>query len=740
MTSVSTPTSPPVEAQLLDALRRTWGYDSFLPLQARAMAASMSGCDSVVVLPTGGGKSLCFQAPAVCREGLALVVSPLISLMKDQVDALRACGVPAAAINSTLTSAERRQIAEQIRRGELKLVYVAPERLLAERTLDFFRHTPLSLIAIDEAHCISQWGHDFRPEYRGLRVLKQMFPDVGVHAYTATASEQVQRDIAEQLGLANPQMLIGSFDRPNLVFRVRRPTNRFAEVCQLVRNRQGDAGIVYCISRKEVDKTAAALAELGFRALPYHAGLGDEERHRNQDAFLEERCDVVVATVAFGMGIDKSNVRYVIHAGMPKSLEHYVQESGRAGRDGLEADCHLLYSGRDAMVWRGLIEKGEQAAASGALESLAAMERFCGGVMCRHRALVEHFGQELDRDNCGACDVCLAELDLADEPVVLAQKILSCVVRLDQRFGADYTSKVLAGSAEARILELGHDRLSTYGLLSDHGAAAIRQWIEQLASQGYLVKAGEYNLLELTDAGRLLLKGEGLPQLLKPAKSGREPRPRGGGQADSWEGVDRGLFEELRKLRTQLAAARGVPPYVVFGDAALRDMARQRPSTLGAFLDVRGVGEHKREEYGSQFVEAIISYCTTHDVLLDANSPRASGSPPPRGEGLGEGGRDALTASNIAAFGHFRRGESIEEVMQQMSRARSTVAGYLQAFLRHEGVTDPSPWVAAETARRIEAALEAVGPGPLKPVYEHLGGDVSYDEIRIVGTCLANRG
>jgi len=739
MPQTQTSPPPPVEAQLLEAMRRYWGYDAFLPLQARAMASAMSDRDSVVVLPTGGGKSLCFQAPAVCRDGLALVVSPLISLMKDQVDALRACGVPAAAINSTLTAGERRVVAEQMRRGELKLVYVAPERLLAERTLEFLKQQQLSLIAIDEAHCISQWGHDFRPEYRGLRILKEALPGVGVHAYTATASEVVQRDIAEQLGLVNPQMLVGSFDRANLVFRIRRSSNRFGEICQLVEQHRGEAGIVYCISRKEVDKTAEALTALGYRAAPYHAGLTDDERHRNQDAFLEERADIVVATVAFGMGIDKPNVRYVIHAGMPKSLEHYVQESGRAGRDGLEADCLLLYSGRDAVVWRGLIEKGDQAAAPGALESLEAMSRFCGSVVCRHRSIVEYFGQELDKENCGACDVCLGELNLVDDAVVLSQKILSCVMRLDQRFGADYTAKVLAGSSEQRIIELGHDQLSTYGLLSDHRLTAIREWIEQLVAQGYVGKVGEYNTLELTETGRKLLKGEGEPRLLQAAEAAGEGRARDASNGDSWEGVDRGLFERLRLLRTSLAAERGVPPYVVFGDASLRDMARRRPSSQEAFLSVRGVGEHKRQEYGEVFVETIVDYCTANDVPLDVLRSRPLGR-----EGVGEGSRSrkapsALNASTIAAFPHFRRGASIEEVMQQMGRARSTVYGYLQAYLRHEQVTDWSPWVSADAARRIEDALETAGPGPLKVVFERLGGEVSYDDIRIVAMCIASR-
>jgi ATP-dependent DNA helicase RecQ len=731
---MSASASPPqaVQSQLLEAMRRYWGYDSFLPLQARSMAAAMSDRDSVVVLPTGGGKSLCFQTPAVCREGVALVVSPLISLMKDQVDALRACGVPAAAINSTLAPGERRIIAEQIRRGELKLVYIAPERLLAPRTLGFFKQAGLSLIAIDEAHCISQWGHDFRPEYRGLRVLKQTFPQVGVHAYTATASEAVRHDIAEQLGLTQPQFLVGSFDRPNLIYRVRRASNRFSEVCQLIEQRRGEAGIVYCISRKEVDKTAAGLSSLGYRAVPYHAGLSDDERHRNQDAFLEERADIVVATVAFGMGIDKSNVRYVIHAGMPKSLEHYAQESGRAGRDGLEADCLLLYSGRDTAIWRGLIDKGESAAAEGALKSLTAMEQFCSGVACRHRAIVAYFGQELEGENCGACDVCLGELDLVKGAEIIAQKILSCVLRLDERFGADYTAKVLAGSAEARILELGHDRLSTYGLLKEHGAKAAREWIEQLVGQEYLAKIGEFSTLEVTDRGRRLLKGEGTPQLLRPKEAGRERRS-GRATADSWEGVDRGLFEVLRQLRTKLAAERGVPPYVVFGDAALRDMARRRPSTLDAFLSVRGVGEQKRADYGEAFVEAIVRYCQANSVALDCQVLVSSEAEVAAASAPGP------NASATTAFPHFRRGASVEEVMQKLGRARSTVLGYLVQYIQFEHVFDPTPWLDESVLNRVEGAVEAVGAGALKPIFEHLNRETPYEEIRIALACLANR-
>ncbi|MEZ6090564.1 MAG: RecQ family ATP-dependent DNA helicase [Pirellulaceae bacterium] len=355
---MNSPDDCEIENNLLQAMQSNWGYSSFRPLQKEAMQCVMRHRDSVVVLPTGGGKSLCYQTPAVCLKGMAVVVSPLISLMKDQVDALRTCGVPAAFINSTLSSQERRMIAQQIDRRELKLLYVAPERLVDARMIDYLKRSEVSMVAIDEAHCISAWGHDFRPEFRQLRFLKDAFPTIGVHAYTATASERVRQDIAEQLLLDSPSMLVGSFDRPNLVYRVLPANNRFGQVCEVIERHIGEAGIVYCISRKEVDRTTENLVHRGYKAVAYHAGLTDDVRRRNQEAFLKDEANIIVATVAFGMGIDKSNVRFVVHAGMPKSLEHYQQESGRAGRDGLEADCTLIFSGGDLVTWKRILREG----------------------------------------------------------------------------------------------------------------------------------------------------------------------------------------------------------------------------------------------------------------------------------------------------------------------------------------------------------------------------------------------
>jgi len=589
--------------QIRDALQTHWGYDSFLPLQQEAIQCVLEDRDSVVVLPTGGGKSLCFQAPAVIRPGVGLVVSPLISLMKDQVDGLNAAGVSAGCLNSSMEPDERRRVFEALREGELKLLYVAPERLVQPGMLEMLSESNVSLVAIDEAHCISQWGHDFRPEYRQLRLLKEVLPGTAIHAYTATATGRVRDDIVEELELSDPEVLVGSFDRPNLAYKVLTRERAIDQLAGILERHPNESGIVYCISRRDVENTSDQLNQRGYRTRPYHAGMSDEERKTNQEAFIGERVDTIVATVAFGMGIDKSNVRYVIHAAMPKSLEGYQQETGRAGRDGLEAECCLLYTGGDYGRWRAILEGSDSEPAEGVWQSLQAMQDYAGSVVCRHASLVEYFGQSLDGDNCGACDVCLGELDQVDDPLVISQKILSSVIRQDQRFGADYTVKVLRGSTEQRVLDNGHDRLSTHGLLADQDVRTVRGWVEQLVAQGYLAKTGEYNVLMVTESGRSLLAGEATPRLLKPAKSAKSRKSRA--HDDSWEGVNRALFEQLRDLRRQLAEERSVPAYVVFGDASLRDMARRRPSTSAEFLEVHGVGQKKAADYGELFLAAI---------------------------------------------------------------------------------------------------------------------------------------
>jgi ATP-dependent DNA helicase RecQ len=581
--------------ELRAILQKYWGYDSFRPLQAEAMQAVVAGRDSVVVLPTGGGKSLCFQAPALCQSGLAVVVSPLISLMKDQVDALGDCGVPAACVNSTLMPGEKRRVADDVRAGRVKLLYLSPERLMTDRMLDFLKSVSVSFFAIDEAHCISEWGHDFRPEYRMLRRLKETFPSAAVHAYTATATQRVRDDVVRELGLKTPEVLVGSFDRPNLVYRVQTRHDLRGQIREVIDRHPRDAGLIYCIRRTDVEELSADLQAAGYQALPYHAGLPDELRQANQDAFINDRAKIIVATVAFGMGIDKSDVRYVVHAAAPKSVENYLQESGRAGRDGLEAECCLFFSAGDFRTWRRMQEELPEPAFNAAVALLGAIDGYCNGVVCRHRVLAGYFGQDLESENCGACDVCLAELDLAEDPLVLGQKILSCVHRLGESFGGDYTAQVLAGAHEQRILANGHDKLSTWGILQGEDRKSIRNWIEQLVSQGFLGKIGEYNVLRITPDGRHLLRGERTPRLLRPAKRARKTSRAA---QDSWEGVDRDVFETLRQYRRDKAAERGQAPFILFSDATLRDLARHRPATLDELRHIRGIGDKKLADYG----------------------------------------------------------------------------------------------------------------------------------------------
>jgi ATP-dependent DNA helicase RecQ len=596
--------------ELRDILHRYWGYDNFRPLQAEAMRAVVEGRDSLVVLPTGGGKSLCFQAPALAMPGLAVVVSPLIALMKDQVDALVDCGVPAACVNSTLEFDERRRIAEEIRAERLKILYLSPERLLTERTLQFLQGVPISFIAVDEAHCISEWGHDFRPEYRGLRLLKEKFPNVALHAYTATATPHVRDDIVRELRLAEPEILVGSFDRPNLVYRARRRGNRLEQIREVIDRHPNDSGLVYCIRRADVEEVAGSLAEAGYSALPYHAGMPDDDRRRNQEAFINDRARIIVATVAFGMGIDKSDVRYVIHAAAPKSLESYQQESGRAGRDGLEAECLLLYSAGDFRTWRKLQSELPPQALEIALELLTGIDNYCSSVHCRHQAIVNYFGQELPEQNCGACDVCLNELELVEDALVVSQKILSCVKRVGENFGGEYVALVLTGSQDQRIIGHGHERLSTWGIMAEHNKKHIRGWIDQLVNQNFLRKAGEYNVLQLTEAGWQVLRGEQTPRLLKPAAR-REKEKQSRAALESWEGVDRDLFERLRIYRRRKADQRGVPPFIIFSDATLRDVARVRPTKLEQLPSIHGIGAKKLAEYGAELLVEMNEYLAT---------------------------------------------------------------------------------------------------------------------------------
>ena len=593
-------------------LERYWGYSSFRPLQRDAMDAVLSRRDSLLVLPTGGGKSICFQAPALALEGLAIVVSPLISLMKDQVDTLIGNGVAAACYNSAMPAEQKSEVARGLRDGKYRLLYVAPERLVGDGGDGFqnlLSSRPISFVAVDEAHCISQWGHDFRPEYRQLARLRERWPDVSLHAYTATATGRVRKDIIAQLGLRDAAELVGSFDRPNLVYRVLARSSLKTQILDVLERHRGQAGIIYCTSRKEVEALAQWLQDTGWRARPYHAGLADDERHRNQDAFLNEDIDLIVATVAFGMGIDRSDVRFVIHAGAPQSLEHYQQESGRAGRDGLEAECVLIASAADFLKWRMMLEKnGELSDARRSL--LRDMERYAASVGCRHKRLVGYFGEAFTKDDCGACDYCLGELEQVADSATVARKILSCVARVGQRFGAAHVTNVLRGSDSDQVRARGHHELSVFGLMKEATIDELRGYVDQLLAHGLLQQSGEeYPILQISADGHALLKDAAAAPDLSLARQKRPDRSRlpkrSPVETEGWDGVDRDLFEDLRVLRLEIARRRRVPPYVIFHDTTLREIARVKPKTVEELRHVYGVGDRKANDLGELILSAV---------------------------------------------------------------------------------------------------------------------------------------
>ncbi|MBI4346567.1 MAG: RecQ family ATP-dependent DNA helicase [Elusimicrobia bacterium] len=601
-----------------EALRRRWGYDSFRPLQREAIDAALAGRDSLVVLPTGGGKSLCYQLPAAMGKGLVLVVSPLIALMDDQVAAAREAGLVADALHSNLETDHKSDAYRRLERGETELLYLSPERLLIGDALEDAAGR-LVLVAVDEAHCVSHWGHEFRPEYRRLIEVLDRFPNAARMALTATATPPVQDDIVAQLGLRDPLRLIGHPDRPNLAYRAFPRRDQSAQVLDVVRRHPGEGGIVYAQTRKDVERLAAGLQAHGVSCAAYHAGLPADERRRAQDGFVRESIDVVVATIAFGMGIDRSNVRFVVHANTPKSVEHYQQESGRAGRDGLPAECVLLFAASDLALHRGLALKDGGLAPDRrqALErQLRDIGRYAVSPLCRHRLLAEHFGAPYPvapqgTESCDACDVCLGETKglPPEEALLTAKKVLSAAWRAEGRFGTGYVVNLLLGKAEERMRRHGHDTLKVFGLLKEAGEGAVRSWIDQLVVQGMLetVEIGEYPLLRITEAGKALCRDEGAVRLgvpAPPAARGKKAKRPARVAAGSPE-PDEALFDKLRALRKQLADRQGVPPYLVFHDSALVEMAAAKPRTLDALRGVKGVGEKKLERYGAAFLAAI---------------------------------------------------------------------------------------------------------------------------------------
>ena len=599
------PGSPP----LLPLLKRYFGFDSFRPLQEEIIRDALAGRDVFALLPTGGGKSLCYQLPALACDGLTVAVSPLIALMKDQVDGLQASGVPATFLNSTLDTGEARDRFRGLYRGEFRLLYVAPERLMLSGTLDALKQWHVNLIAIDEAHCISEWGHDFRPEYRQLSKLREVFPQAPLMALTATATERVRADVLAQLHLREPRCYVASFNRPNLTYRVVARSGVYKQLLAFVRERARESGIVYCQSRKSAENLAAKLRADGIAAKPYHAGLEGADRARHQEEFLRDEVRVICATIAFGMGINKPNVRYVVHYDLPKNVEGYYQETGRAGRDGLPSECLLLFSTGDVVKYSKFIEAKpdpkEQQIARGQLQQIV---HYAESSECRRVFLLRYFGEQFGETNCGGCDNCLSPRATYDGTLV-AQEFLSCVHRIRERsgfgVGLNHVVEVLTGADTERIRKWGHEQLSTYGIGTEHSRP---EWLaigRELLRLGFVTQRPDrFNVLELTRKGREALKQRKPVQLTGPVAAPKEQvAPRAGEIA-----CDEALFERLRGMRGQLVAERGVPPYIIFSDEALRQMARLYPASDRDFARISGVGEKKLREFGAVFLADIADH------------------------------------------------------------------------------------------------------------------------------------
>ncbi len=712
----------------LSVLKTVFGYDAFRGQQEQIVRRVATGGDALVLMPTGGGKSLCYQVPALLRGGVAIVVSPLIALMKDQVDALRQLGVRAAYLNSSLGAQEAGEVEGQLLRGDLDLLYVAPERLMTERFLGLLGRAKLALFAIDEAHCVSQWGHDFRPEYLQLAVLAERYPFVPRIALTATADDATRREMVEKLHLEGAEQFISSFDRPNIQYRVVQKENALRQLLDFIRaEHPGDAGIVYCLSRKSVEAAAAWLSAQGVEALPYHAGLSQEMRARHQERFLREEGVVMAATVAFGMGIDKPGVRFVAHLDLPKSLEGYYQETGRAGRDGLPATALMTYGLSDVVAMRRMLAGSAAPEAVRRVEGqkLDALLAYAETAGCRRQALLRYFGEEYSQP-CGNCDTCLSPAQTWDATVA-AQKLLSAAVRTGNRFGAGHLIEVLLGKAGGRISALGHDQLSVFGVGTDLSDKRWRSVTRQLVALGYLETdpAGHGSLM-VTPRARPLLKGEETLQLRqdedRPGQgSGRQSRRP---SAAPLAPQDEGLFGELRALRLELAREQGVPPYVIFHDATLKAMAEGRPQTLGALGNVSGVGQGKLARYGERFLKVLAGHAP--------EGPR----PTPHIPHPTASKEDTATAT----LDLLRAGLSVPEIAARRSLKTTTVSGHLADLVRAGELTaQEATGLTDADLGRIEGAYHMLPNdlrGKLKPLREALDDRYGYDELRVVHASL----
>ena len=743
--------------QLLAPLKQFFGFSSFRPLQEEIIRDALADKDVFAVLPTGGGKSLCFQLPALVRPGLTVVVSPLIALMKDQVDALQAAGVAATFLNSSLAAGESRPRLRGLHNGEFRLLYAAPERLMLSGFLDDLKNWGVNRFAIDEAHCISEWGHDFRPEYRQLSSLREIFPAVPMMALTATATERVRGDIVRQLHLKNPACYVASFNRPNLTYRVAAKSGAYEQILSFIRARKGEGGIVYCQARKPTEDVARKLSEDGIKALPYHAGLDSDERSRNQEKFLRDEVNVICATIAFGMGINKPNVRFVIHYDLPKNIEGYYQETGRAGRDGLPSECLLMFSPGDRVKqMRFIDEKPNPQERELARAQLEQMIHYAEIATCRREFLLGYFGErssssrreeaqteksQIDPsllasaatgENCAGCDNCLSPRATWDGTLA-AQKFLSCVYRIREKsgfgVGVQHVVEVLCGAETEKVRKFGHQNLSTYNIGGEHTRAEWGAIGRELVRLGFLFQNAEkFNIVELTEAGRAALKARQKITLTKPVAP-TEPEKHHIGEI----ACDEALFEKLRTRRKQLADERAVPPYIIFSDVSLRQMARFYPASDAEFSRVSGVGAKKLQEFGGIFLREIAAHLQANARQIFADDSFVEPAAPMLR-------RSRLTDTVRETLHFFQQRKTVPEISKIRGLKDGTIYAHLEEAMLAGEPIDVNALVSVEAQREIAAAFKKRGLGSLGLVVESLGGKYSYGECRVVRAALQRGG
>lgn len=709
-------------------LKTTFGYDTFKPLQREIINNVMARRDTLVIMPTGGGKSLTYQVPALMLEGLTVVVSPLIALMKDQVEQLRALGVSAVFLNSSLSSEEYQENMDFVKSGQSKLLYVAPETLLTPRIYSLLSSLKLDLLAIDEAHCISEWGHDFRPEYRQLVDVRRKFPSAVCMALTATATPRVRTDIMSSLGFTQSNEFLASFNRENLFIEVTPKKDPVSQTLSFLKNFKDQSGIIYCFSRRQVDELAATLARYKFSVRPYHAGLEDGERKRNQEAFIRDDAQIIVATIAFGMGINKPNVRFVIHFDLPKSVESYYQEIGRAGRDGLPSHCLLLYSYGDASKIKYFIEQKDEPERSASYQHLDAMTRYAEGSICRRKPLLSYFGETYSQENCGTCDNCGAEPSSQTDITIPAQKFLSCVKRSGEKFGTGHIVDILLGSENEKIQKYNHQTLSTYGIGKELTKSQWMHISRQLVERGLLNQEPAYRVLSVTAKGLEMLKSreQVLGQINEAKRSERSGARIKSTSAEEAE-YDKSLFTLLRNKRKDLADAGNVPPYVIFSDKTLVQMATYFPQDKDSLLNMSGMGKVKYERYGVDFLTIIKEYCRENKIEEKYKTPMRE--------------KDDAGRRYVAVGEAYNAGESLENLMARYGVTADTILNHLARF-----IMAGNPLCSAEDLialskltpdqqQKVFTAFDELGSDMLKPVHEKLNATINYDELKILRLC-----